>query len=375
MIPRDASRPNLEDLMAWYDDIPDLPFQPEEEAVLKQIIDNAQEFRTFIAPYCNQLLVTSSEVEVERFYLRKLEGAEVLLAFETNFFRRQLHKWSPVAPEPPPMIEVSKSTRKPRPTKLQRLLNQYGVEDADDLPESVRGKANSLKRKALNAEAAAAAAAAATGGAGSQGSLPALQSPVGHGFYRNSGSTSLPQTPGLSGSGSSHAHPSRGPDSASPSAQDPRQHSRSGSGAGHGKRDGVELNGSIHPGFLEQESAVPGPRLLMTDHGSSTSAHELEERILNGQIDDVTLQTEKAKILEILGRTDPGRRHAEALYGARVWGSSAGPGFSQATDRNEEKEGGDVDRMFTDLVNQDEEVNPESLESERNGMDALLDAD
>ncbi|KAL8288940.1 hypothetical protein RB597_000835 [Gaeumannomyces tritici] len=376
-IPRDASRPNLEDLMAWYDDIPDLPFQPEEEGVLKQIIDNSQDFRTFIAPYCNQLLVTSSEVEVERFYLRKLEGAEVLLAFETNFFRRQLHKWSPVAPEPPPMIEVSKSTRKPRPTKLQRLLNQYGVEDADELPESVRGKANSLKRKALNAEAAAAAAAAATGGTGPQGSLPPLQSPVGHGFYRNTGSTSLPQTPGLSASGSSHAHPSRGPGSTSPSTQGPHhQHARSGSSAGLGKRDGVELNGSIHPGFLGQESAVPGPRLLLTDHGSSTSAHELEERILNGQIDDVTLQTEKAKILEILGRTEHGRRQAETLYGRRVWGSGgAGPGLSQATDRSEEKEGGDVDRMFTDLVNQDEEVNPESLESERNGMDALLDAD
>ena len=41
------------------------------------------------------------------------------------------------------------------------MLIQYKVDDPDDLPESVRGKANSLKRKQQNAEANAAAAAAA----------------------------------------------------------------------------------------------------------------------------------------------------------------------------------------------------------------------
>src|SRR5690349_15587113 len=50
-IPRDAARPRLEDLVVWYEEIPGLPFQPEEEGVLKQIIDNAQGFRDHIAPY------------------------------------------------------------------------------------------------------------------------------------------------------------------------------------------------------------------------------------------------------------------------------------------------------------------------------------
>jgi histone demethylase JARID1 len=142
-IPRDAARPKLEDLIAWQEEIPTLPFQPEEETVLKRIIDNALEFRQHIAAYCNPILTTASEAETQRFYLRKIEGAEILLAYETNFFRQELHKWSPVAPEPPPVLEVSKSTRKPRPTKLQKMLAQYGVDDPDDLPESVKGKANS----------------------------------------------------------------------------------------------------------------------------------------------------------------------------------------------------------------------------------------
>ncbi|KAL1835173.1 hypothetical protein VTK73DRAFT_6113 [Phialemonium thermophilum] len=123
-IPRDAARPKLEDLVAWQEEIQTLPFQPEEEELLRKIIDNAQAFRTHIQAYCNPILTTASEAETQRFYLRKIEGAEVLLVHETNFFRQELHKWSPVAPEPPPILECSRSTRKPRPTKLQKMLAQ-----------------------------------------------------------------------------------------------------------------------------------------------------------------------------------------------------------------------------------------------------------
>ncbi|TQS33592.1 hypothetical protein Golomagni_06057, partial [Golovinomyces magnicellulatus] len=41
-IPRDASRPKLEDLLSLQDEIATLPFQPEEEEILGRIIDNAQ---------------------------------------------------------------------------------------------------------------------------------------------------------------------------------------------------------------------------------------------------------------------------------------------------------------------------------------------
>lgn len=153
-IPRDAARPKLEDLQLLYDEIPHLPFQADEEEVLKAIIDNAQEFRNVVSPLCDSALSTPEEAETQRFYLRKIEGAEVLLTRETNFFRQELHKWCPVAPEPPPLLEVSKSTRKPRPTKLQKMFNEHGVSSIEELPEHLISKAKSLHRKMLNAAAA-----------------------------------------------------------------------------------------------------------------------------------------------------------------------------------------------------------------------------
>lgn len=146
-IPRDAARPKLEDLQAWQDEIQNLPFQPDEEDILGQIIDQAQNFRAHVAPFCNPLMATADESETQRFYLRKIEGAEILLAYETNFFRQELHKWSPVAPEPPPILEASKSTRKPRPTKLQKLMAQHGVDDPSALPQSLRTKAHNFNKR------------------------------------------------------------------------------------------------------------------------------------------------------------------------------------------------------------------------------------
>ncbi|TVY52644.1 Lid2 complex component lid2, partial [Lachnellula cervina] len=146
-IPRDAARPKLEDLQSWQDEIPNLPFQPDEEEILSKIVDNAQEFRSHVAPFCNPVMATADESETQRFYLRKIEGAEILLAYETNFFRQELHKWSPVAPEPPPVLDSSKSTRKPRPTKLQKLMAQHGVDDPEQLPQNVRIKPHQIKRK------------------------------------------------------------------------------------------------------------------------------------------------------------------------------------------------------------------------------------
>ena len=146
-IPRDAARPKLEDLQQWHDEIAGLPFQPDEEEILAKIIENAQEFRQHVSPFCNPVMATADEAETQRFYLRKIEGAEILLAYETNFFRQELHKWSPVAPEPPPILDASKSTRKPRPTKLQKLMAQHGVDDPEALPQGLRTKPHTFKRK------------------------------------------------------------------------------------------------------------------------------------------------------------------------------------------------------------------------------------
>ena len=144
-IPRDAARPKLEDLQEWQAEIPTLPFQPEEEDTLDSIIRTASEFRNHIEAYINPVLTTPDEVTTVRFYLRKVEGADVLLARETNFFRQELHKWAPVAPEPPPVTEVSLSTRKPRPTKAQKMALSLGIDNPDLMPQRFRTKQHTFK--------------------------------------------------------------------------------------------------------------------------------------------------------------------------------------------------------------------------------------
>jgi histone demethylase JARID1 len=146
-IPRDATRPKLDDLMAWQDEIPNLPFQPEEEETLESIIEHGSEFRNYVQKYVNPLMSSPDELTTQRFYLRKLEGADILLAEEINFFRQELHKWAPVAPNPPPPISVSLSTRKPRPTKQQKMMNQLGIKDPEQLPQHMRTKSHSFKHR------------------------------------------------------------------------------------------------------------------------------------------------------------------------------------------------------------------------------------
>ena len=357
-IPRDAARPKLEDLIAWYDEIPGLPFQPDEEDVLKKIIDNAQEFRNHIQGHCNPMMSTPSEAETQRFYLRKIEGAEILLAPETNFFRHELHKWCPVAPEPPPVLDQSKSTRKPRPTKLQKMLAQYGVDDPDDLPENVKGKANSLKRKAQNAEAAAAAAAAASSGSsGAHATSPgANHFGAGHPFFSRH-SSDQPQTPGLSIASSTHARPSRGPGSASSSHG---HHGRSGSM----HKDPLELDPvTIHPSFFMQDSAVTGPQvpLSMEDNLLRNHGHEAEEEVHGLTNGDAG----KTKGLDsMLSRGEFGRRQAPDYGRERdVWGTNAVDdndplGIGAAAAGGDERIDQDSS-MFADLVNVHEEDDDE----------------
>ncbi|KAH9882346.1 hypothetical protein J1614_000582 [Plenodomus biglobosus] len=139
-IPRDATRPKLEDLQLWQDEIPNLPFQPEEEEILESLIDHGTKFREYVAQYINPMLSSPDELGTQRFYLRKLEGAEILLTHEINFFRQELHKFAPVAPHPPPVLQVSLSTRKPRPTKQQKLMSQLGITNPEDLPQQYKSK-------------------------------------------------------------------------------------------------------------------------------------------------------------------------------------------------------------------------------------------
>ncbi|KAI9149501.1 Lid2 complex component lid2 [Paramyrothecium foliicola] len=358
-IPRDASRPKLEDLISLAEEISTLPFQPEEEDILRSIIDNAQMFRDHIARYCNPLVSTEAEGETQRFYLRKLEGAEVLLSFETNFFRQELHKWCPVAPEAPPILQVSLSTRKPRPTKLQKMLVEYGVDNPDDLPEHAKGKANSLRRKAANAEAAAAAAHAPPGSLAPPGNFG------GQPFFPRVAQSGTP------GAATSHGHPER------PASSD----------SDRSRRESMSISAGLHSGFL----GAGGPQLLVDN-----SSLSLEERLLQGREDGINLHSEeeKSKALEILGRTETGRKQAEKIWGPDVWHNrgSISDHERSITPRDMDDlikpDDGKVDEMFKEMTHQDDEedgkkkdtsldgpVTAESLESERNGLDALLDGE
>ncbi|CAK7234740.1 hypothetical protein SBRCBS47491_009050 [Sporothrix bragantina] len=209
-IPRDAARPDLESLISLYNEIPSLPFQPDEEQILNDIIQGAMDFRAKVEDYLDPNLTSESDAIKQRFYLRKIEGAEILLTRETNFFRQVLHKRFPVAPDPPPLIEESKSTRKPRPTKLQKMMAQYQVDDPEDLPELVKLRANSSRRKMLTAGTAAEAAAASFRSSGLMVPLaPATASP-----QDGAGATG----PSSAGSGSGSAPQQRG-DMQSPGMQ------------------------------------------------------------------------------------------------------------------------------------------------------------
>lgn len=365
-IPRDASRPKIEDLISLAEEIPGLPFQPDEEDILEQILDNAQNFRDRLARYCNPLVSTRAEAETQRFYLRKLEGAEILLAYETNFFRQELHKWCPVAPEAPPILEVSLSTRKPRPTKLMKMLVEYGVDNPDDLPESVKGKANSLRRKAANAEAAAAAAAAThTSIASSVAMLP-------HAGELGYGDSEHEEYDPRGDSGSQvggvdvmHADqnidPSLGGGLGGPSAQQLRGTSIRSPGADGSPSDPMDID---HP----QSSVLGsiGPRVVVDD-----SMLSLEQRLMAGKDIDLESEAEKSKALELLSRTEMGKKKAEEIWGRDVWDPSRGSHSDDAADGDVEMREDDskVDEMFREMTNHDEDEDAKKKDVEQKDVE------
>ncbi|KAL9598684.1 MAG: hypothetical protein Q9219_004353 [cf. Caloplaca sp. 3 TL-2023] len=204
-IPRDAARPKLEDLQDWQAEMPTLPFQPEEEGTLEEIISTGQHFREFMQPYTNPMMITPVELTTQRFYLRKIEGAEILLSPETNFFRQELHRWAPVAPTPPPMLDVSLSTRKPRPTKQQKEMTRLGITNPDDLPQHLRTKQHSFPKQRKASDSGS-----------SKGNHPLQPAP-----RRGRGRSGTPNSASISGGREAHTHSHRLPTTMSLSHPDP----------------------------------------------------------------------------------------------------------------------------------------------------------
>lgn len=268
-----------------------------------------------------------------------------------------------MAPQAPPVLEVSKSTRKPRPTKLQKLLAQYGVEEIDELPEKEKQKALSLKRKQQNAEAVAAVQAAAAAASVNSATVPPQAPPFGDGVNPMFGHKS--QHSSATPPGNSHGQAGH--------AQDRRQ-----SGAKGDPMD-IDSGPTLHPGLFMSNGAA-GPQIV-----SDNSTLSLEERLLSG--DEVNFRDphERSKALEILGRTEFGRKRAEEMFGPGIWNDVPGmrrPSSGAGPGQHDERA---VDKMFDDLTNSGDDKSretfegfvptAESLESERNGMDALLDGE
>lgn len=235
---------------------------------MEDIIQGAVEFHDKIEPYLDPAQESEIDVDILRYYLRKIEGAEILLTHETNFFRQALHKRVPIAPEAPPLIEESKSTRKPRPTKLQKMMAQFQVDDPGDLPERVRLRANSTRRRTLNA-------------------------PDSTSSFRPSGSM---------GGGSSSQHVADG---------NGRGRTLSNASAGE-RRSDLYSGGAQGVGRSAEIS-----RLLSTyDDGV------LKERLLRGDFGaaDVKALSEKEmeSVLDILSRNVEGPRRARELFGQGV---------------------------------------------------------
>ena len=334
-IPRDAARPKLEDLIQWQEEIPNLPFRPEEEEVLEKVIRNATNFRKHIQAICNPMLSTPSEAETQRFYLRKLEGAGILLAKETNFFRQELHKWNPVAMEPPPILEESKSTRKPRPTKLQRMLNEYGVDEPEQLPDSLRSKAQTLKRKSEAAAAAAAAAATAAAASGSNTS-------------------------------SSNEFLSRRGSRPSISNQYMKHEDRDDYRAKSSRSETLRSDGSIPDRGIFMDGSMSRPQMVGSDSGL------LEDKALRDELEGLDLETDegRAQAREVLSRHEMARGRLDEILGGSVWDPKSI--FSDASGTNsEEDNSGEMDRMFIDLTttNEDEDEDGKARLERRSNSD------
>ena len=335
-IPRDAARPKLEDLQQWAEELATLPFQPDEEDILERIIDKAQTFRDFLQQFINgnQICRTSEEMPTILFYLRKIEGAEVLLAYETNIFRQDVHKWQPIAPQPPPILEQSLSTRKPRPTKQQKMMKELGVEKLEDLPPHMR-KQQAVKRKNTEPHVGRSAppplqpAQMQRQGSGPNSRMMRSDTPLG--MPRQGSTGNAPNGPGFDasmsfshgfGSASSSYHSPQ--HTASPAMFSPTASVPSNSGM----RESILGNSFAGGAMASRPGADSSPALFSPGYGM-------------GGDDDIRTG--------IMGTTTNGARvhHNGDAPGAEVRGTGDGPDIGSSPHTT------NVDEMFIEMTNED----------------------
>lgn len=98
-------------------------------------------------------------------------------------------------------------------------------------------------------------------------------------------------------------------------------------------------------------------------------------------------ETEQRTAMELLSKSGDNRDKAKDMFGGGTFGGGSGAGA-----HDDGADDGNLDQMFADMVHQDDEdekgkgvagkppggdekITADSLESERNGMDALLDGE
>ena len=117
-IPRTNTRPTIVELTDWIQNAESLPFRPGEVQLVQRIIAQMEAWRATLQPTLQADQLPS--LDTCRFYLRKIEGAEVFLPVEYNFFRRAMHRLAPVSTTPPPpAAETRVLTKKTRTRKYQ----------------------------------------------------------------------------------------------------------------------------------------------------------------------------------------------------------------------------------------------------------------
>jgi histone demethylase JARID1 len=114
-IPRSSPRPSLAEMKEWEQAAAKLPFCPNELDLVLKINTNAEAWVASIHPFIQDR--TKHTIAKCRFYLRKIEGAELFLPNEYNTMRHFAHALAPVTTTPPPLIAESKVIKKPRAKK------------------------------------------------------------------------------------------------------------------------------------------------------------------------------------------------------------------------------------------------------------------
>lgn len=126
VLPKEYNTPTLEDLCAVMEEGCLLKFKPEELHEVYSICMVGEAFREYlktVLPWDGDKIV-GDDINLFKFYLRKLEGASVLLADEYNQLRQLVWKLEPYGVSSPPIISTgNKTKKKSRKPKPENLLN------------------------------------------------------------------------------------------------------------------------------------------------------------------------------------------------------------------------------------------------------------